>query len=232
MTAQERREQLLDATKGIVVAEGFHAVSIEAVARAAGITRPIVYGHFADLAGCSTPWSSASRRARWRNSRPCWASTSAATCWARWRATWRRCAPTRHLAARADAAGGRAAHAGTSGSRRVGRRSSRGSPRALPPGGRQDPELIAHMLSAYADEAARLTLTDPERYPPERVLRLTRGLLAAPGFVALVRIYHAMWSCWLPAPRSPATESRLSSDVAGWASSTRHASSRSIASSP
>src|SRR6478736_6099615 len=51
MTAEERREQLLDATKAIVVADGFHAVSIEAVARAAGITRPIVYGHFADLGG-------------------------------------------------------------------------------------------------------------------------------------------------------------------------------------
>src|SRR5918994_2855491 len=51
MTAAERREQLLDATKAIVVADGFHAVSIEAVARAAGITRPIVYGHFTDLGG-------------------------------------------------------------------------------------------------------------------------------------------------------------------------------------
>ena len=32
---------------------GFHAVSIEAVARGAGITRPIVYGHFDDLAGAA-----------------------------------------------------------------------------------------------------------------------------------------------------------------------------------
>src|SRR3954447_9530979 len=51
MTAEERREQLLDATKAIVDRSGFHAVSIEAVAREAGITRPIVYGHFRDLAG-------------------------------------------------------------------------------------------------------------------------------------------------------------------------------------
>ena len=34
MTGEQRREQLLDATKAIVVADGFHAVSIEAVARA------------------------------------------------------------------------------------------------------------------------------------------------------------------------------------------------------
>jgi AcrR family transcriptional regulator len=51
MTAQARREQLLDATKALVDRAGFHAVSIEAVAREAGITRPIVYGHFRDLPG-------------------------------------------------------------------------------------------------------------------------------------------------------------------------------------
>ena len=51
MSAAERREQLLDVTKEIVGEEGFHAVSIEAVARRAGITRPVVYGHFDDLAG-------------------------------------------------------------------------------------------------------------------------------------------------------------------------------------
>src|SRR5438309_10786029 len=51
MSAQERREQLLDVTKRLVAKRGFHAVSIEAVAREAGITRPIVYGHFRDLQG-------------------------------------------------------------------------------------------------------------------------------------------------------------------------------------
>src|SRR3954469_4309388 len=51
MTGEQRREQLLDATKAIAVEDGFHAVSIEAVARQAGITRPIVYGHFDDLWG-------------------------------------------------------------------------------------------------------------------------------------------------------------------------------------
>ena len=51
MSAPERREQLLDATKSIALARGFHSVSIEAVAREAGITRPVVYGHFHDLPG-------------------------------------------------------------------------------------------------------------------------------------------------------------------------------------
>src|ERR687886_2471053 len=51
MPAEERREQLLDATKAIVSRDGFHAVSIEAVAREGGVSRPIVYGHFHDLPG-------------------------------------------------------------------------------------------------------------------------------------------------------------------------------------
>src|SRR6476661_2837877 len=51
MSAEQRREQVLDATKAIVTEDGFHAVSIEAVARRAGITRPIVYSHFGDLHG-------------------------------------------------------------------------------------------------------------------------------------------------------------------------------------
>ncbi|TML75836.1 MAG: TetR/AcrR family transcriptional regulator [Actinobacteria bacterium] len=51
MSAEERRGQLLDVTKSIVERRGFHAVSIEAVAREAGVSRPIVYGHFKDLPG-------------------------------------------------------------------------------------------------------------------------------------------------------------------------------------
>src|SRR5918999_3372070 len=51
LPASQRREQLLDTTKAIVAARGFHAVSIEAVAREAGVSRPIVYGHFEHLSG-------------------------------------------------------------------------------------------------------------------------------------------------------------------------------------
>src|SRR3954469_10968263 len=51
MSADARREQLLDVTKKLVAEQGFHPASIESVARAAGISRPIVYGHFQDLGG-------------------------------------------------------------------------------------------------------------------------------------------------------------------------------------
>lgn len=51
MSGEQRREQLLDTTLTIIARDGFGAVSIDAVAKAAGITRPIVYGHFQDLPG-------------------------------------------------------------------------------------------------------------------------------------------------------------------------------------
>jgi AcrR family transcriptional regulator len=46
---EERRAQLLDAALEIVAEDGMPAVSIEAIARRAGVTRPVVYGVFADL---------------------------------------------------------------------------------------------------------------------------------------------------------------------------------------
>lgn len=43
-----RREDLLDATAQLIVTDGVEAVSIEAVANRAGVSRPLVYKHFAN----------------------------------------------------------------------------------------------------------------------------------------------------------------------------------------
>ncbi|MFD6224205.1 TetR/AcrR family transcriptional regulator [Nocardia asteroides] len=51
MTAQDRREQILDSTHAIVTAEGFHAATPNRIATAAGITRPVLYQQFGDLPG-------------------------------------------------------------------------------------------------------------------------------------------------------------------------------------
>ncbi len=51
MTAAERREQLLDVTLELLCDEGAQAVSIDAIARRAGITRPVIYSQFGDLPG-------------------------------------------------------------------------------------------------------------------------------------------------------------------------------------
>ncbi len=48
LPAAERREQLLEAAQRIALDRGFHAVSVDGVAKACGVTRPVVYGAFAD----------------------------------------------------------------------------------------------------------------------------------------------------------------------------------------
>ncbi|RHW24416.1 TetR/AcrR family transcriptional regulator [Nocardioides immobilis] len=50
MAPEERREQLLDAVLRVIVKQGVHKVSMDSVAKEAGVTRPVVYGHFADSA--------------------------------------------------------------------------------------------------------------------------------------------------------------------------------------
>jgi AcrR family transcriptional regulator len=50
MAPEQRREQLIDAALGIILSEGYAAVTVEAVAQAAGVTRPVVYDHFPNLA--------------------------------------------------------------------------------------------------------------------------------------------------------------------------------------
>ena len=49
MPPEQRREQLLDAALGVIVEQGYSGVSIEAIARTAGVTRPVVYDHFPNL---------------------------------------------------------------------------------------------------------------------------------------------------------------------------------------
>jgi AcrR family transcriptional regulator len=179
MTGEARREQLLDATKAIVLAHGFHDVSIEAVARAAGITRPIVYAHFTDLAGLLDALVARESRRALGQLEAALPDDLAGDLLAALRAyleavradpgTWRLVLMPQEGAPRSlheRIAGGRAA---------VVARLAAGLGLGA---GLPDAELTAHMLSAYADEAARLTLTDPERYPVERILDLTRWALS------------------------------------------------------
>jgi AcrR family transcriptional regulator len=49
MPPAERREQLIDAALAVILEQGYSGVSIEAIAREAGVTRPVVYDHFPNL---------------------------------------------------------------------------------------------------------------------------------------------------------------------------------------
>ena len=187
MTAGARREQLLDVTKAIVDRSGFHAVSIEAVAREAGITRPIVYGHFRDLPGLlealvdregdralaqldellPKDLESGDPRELLLAAQQAYLRAAQAEP-ARWKLVLMppEGAPERMRERIAD---GRA--------QVVGQLAQAVAPLFQPGAGGPDPELTALMLSTMADEAVRLLLRDPERYPPDRLVAQTRWFL-------------------------------------------------------
>src|SRR5215211_7375300 len=187
MSSEKRREQLLDATKAIANRSGFHAVSIEAVAREAGITRPVVYGHFADLAAlleALVERESARALAQLAEVLPTDLAEgdprelllaglrgylkAAESDPATWRLVLM---PPEGAPAvlREQIARGRAAV--------VAQLAEVVRP-GLGPGRRSpDPELTAMTLSSLSDDAARLLLTDPQSFPVERLLAHASWLL-------------------------------------------------------
>ena len=187
MQAEQRREQLLDATKRIVAERGFHAVSIEAVAREAGITRPIVYGHFRDLPGlleALVEREGARALSQLVTVRPGDLDGGDA------REVLLSALRGYLEAVRADPTTWRLVLMPPEGAPAILHdQIARGRTavveelaHAISPGlgpGREspDPELLARVLSAVADEGARLLLTDPERYPVERFVGFARWLL-------------------------------------------------------
>lgn len=50
MPLEERRRQLLDAALAIVVRDGYAGVTVDAIAQEAGVTKPVVYGAYDNLA--------------------------------------------------------------------------------------------------------------------------------------------------------------------------------------
>jgi AcrR family transcriptional regulator len=187
MSATDRREQLLDVAKAIVTERGFHAVSIEGVARAAGITRPVVYGHFHDLGGLldALVEREMERSLAQLDSVIDYDLSSGDPVELLLTSlrgyleavrddpdTWRLvlmppegAPPGLH---ERIALGRSAIVAQLAGNVMPGFGPGRESP---------DPELTAHMLTAVSDEGARLLLTKPDEYDVDRILRHARWLL-------------------------------------------------------
>lgn len=181
MSAEARREQLLDVTTEIVVQRGFHAVSIEAVARGAGVTRALIYQHFPDLGrlleavveremGRALAQVSETTPTDLRGDDPRELMLESLhaflTAVRDYPTTWQLVLMPPEGAPeilRRSIAHGRG---------RVLVRLT-GAVRPLLAAGRasDEPELTARVLSAVSDEYARIVLTDPVRYSPERLLR-------------------------------------------------------------
>ena len=190
LSRPERRTQLLDVTKEIVGVDGLHAVSIDRVAREAGISRPIVYEHFTDLTGLLSALldREGARALEQLNAilphEPASGDVLEVfldTLAGYLRAvqadpiTWRLVlmppegAPTflheRIAAARAAVV--------TLLARLI-------ENAFVPRGGQRspDPELTAHSMSALSDFWARLLLTDPDEFPLDRLLVHARWALS------------------------------------------------------
>ncbi|MFY9614850.1 MAG: TetR/AcrR family transcriptional regulator [Candidatus Dormiibacterota bacterium] len=187
MSAAERREQILDATQEIVGEQGFHALSIEAVARRAGISRPVVYEHFGDISGL---FEALIERLGDRAIRQLAAVLPTALDAGNPREQLLGALGGYLEAAQADPVTWRLVLMPPEGAPETVRdriaigRSAVLSQLAeavrpgLAGGGQTpDPELTARMLSTFADEAVRLLLLEPDEYPIDRLLKHARWLL-------------------------------------------------------
>lgn len=180
MSATARREQLLDMTSQLAVERSFHAVSVDAVAKRAGVTRAVIYQHFGDLAGLlEAVVERESARALAQVSETALASLREGDAKdlmleslaaylhavADHPTTWKL------VLMPPEGAPERLRESIARGRRAVLAHMARAVRPALDNGGPDDAELTARILSAVADEYARLVLTDPTRYSPTRLLR-------------------------------------------------------------
>lgn len=189
LTAGERREQLLEEATALVLERGFHDVSIDGVAKRAGITRAVVYQHFDDLtellqavieraadsarqqvseATLEDPASADPRDLMLQSVRAYIAVVTGDP------DTWRLvlCQPEGVPADLRDTI----ANARTQLLAQITRQ-------VLPIFAESsDAELTARILATIADQYAHLALEDPKKYPPERLLEHADWMIA--GFLA------------------------------------------------
>jgi len=186
MSAAQRRRQLLDVATRLAIEQGFHAVSVERVARGAGITRAVIYQRFGGRQGLleavirretsralAQVTESALSGLETGDPKELMLESLAAHLGAvrDHPTTWRLVlippdgAPT---SLRRSIARGQAL---------ILEHLTRAVRPAIGDGSSGEAELTARVLCAISDEYARLLLTDPGRYPPERLLRHARRWL-------------------------------------------------------
>jgi AcrR family transcriptional regulator len=191
MSATARREQLLDVATRLAVDQGFHAVSVEAVAREAGITRAVIYQHFRDLQGLlEAVVDRETSRALAQVSETALADLSEGnpqelmleSLDAYLRAVRDHPTTWRLVLIPPEGAPKILRRRFEQGRRAVLAQLAQAVRPALRGADAGDAELTASVLSAISDEYARLVLTDPDRYPPDRLIRHARWWLNQPSF--------------------------------------------------
>lgn len=186
MRAPARREHLLDVATEIAVEQSFHAVTVEAIARRAGITRAVIYQHFTDVhALLEVVVARETARALAQVSETALpplgggdtAELMLESLTAYLRAVHDHPATWRLVLLPPEGAPERLRDSIAAGRRAVLAQLTSSVRPAAHGGDPADAELTARILSAVADEYARLVLTDPDRYPPDRLVQHARRWL-------------------------------------------------------
>jgi AcrR family transcriptional regulator len=187
---EERREQLLDAALELIAAEGYGGVSMEAVARACGVTKPVVYELFAnagELARALLKREEDRALAELARAVPTLDAGAAVETVvadglgaflravqanpARWRLILMPTDGTPGMVRDHVARGRQTVASRLEALVRLGVEQWEG-PADL------DVELAAQAIMALAESAARLVLTDPDRYTPQRLQEFSTLLIA------------------------------------------------------
>jgi len=187
---EQRRQQLLDAALDVIAQDGFEAATVEAIAKRAGITRPVVYDQFGDLDGLLVALVDREEQralgplmaivARVPEEEDPDAFLVAAV--RRFLNAVREAPTTWRIILMPLDGGSPDLRARVDASRRLITErvtalvhwgvERRGGPKGV------DIEVLGHMLVAIGEDAARLVVTHPRRYSPERLAAAT-GALAA-----------------------------------------------------
>lgn len=189
MAPAERREQLLDAALEIINTDGVAAVSVDGVAKACAVTRPVVYGQFTDANHIlrdllqregerALAQVAAALPTDLTDAEPVDTFTHVAeklftavtTRPERWRAILLPVdaspPPVRKYKQRAEIAiRARIAEI------------TRWFLRDQPDADQIDVDLLAHLLLTAVEEGGRLVLNDPDTYPPERLTAMARFMV-------------------------------------------------------
>lgn len=181
MSVEARREQLLDVCARVVDVDGFHAATLERVAKEAGVSRTVLYQHFGGLDGL---FDAVVERASGRAFRVLVDAT----------ADWSIVSPVEamhHVLRAVDAdpatwrmflvlppAGPPALAEALDRARTEIRRYVVKSLYAEADGA-TDPDLAARMLQVVADELVRLRLADPAIFTHERLLAQYESMLSS-----------------------------------------------------
>ena len=187
MPIEVRRRQVLDVALRLITERGYGAVTMEAVAREANLAKPVVYNAYPGREALLSALLEREERRAFRTLaeaiRPAAGDPAAALLAWLW-------GVAEAIAANPDAwrlmllpAGGtpdvvrQRVERGRAVALEQARLFTRSMLAQRPALDALDEELTAHALLAACEQAAKLMIADPERYPPERLVQYAENLL-------------------------------------------------------